>query len=310
MPAGSALVLFSGGQDSTVCLAWALERYAHVETVGFAYGQRHAVELTQRPVVRTEIAAHFPRWAPRLGDDHLLALSTLGQISETALTRDVQFEMTAAGLPNTFVPGRNLLFFTYAAALAYRRGIRTLVGGMCETDFSGYPDCRNETLQSLAKSDLARHGRALHNRDAADVDRQGWHLGDGRDTRRPRLGRPHRHPHAHLLHAGPHDTSRLGHGLRQMPGVRPAGERMGKMADRQDMIRAVDLAIAGDWDGAHKIAQQDEADPTSCWIHAVLHKIEGDAGNARYWYRLAGQSYEAFADPKAELAAIKAVLSY
>ena len=152
MAEGSALVLFSGGQDSTVCLAWALERYAHVETVGFAYGQRHAVELTQRPVVRADIVAQFPLWAPRLGDDHVLALSTLGQISDTALTRDVQFEMTAAGLPNTFVPGRNLLFFTYAAALAYRRGIRTLVGGMCETDFSGYPDCRNETLQSLAKS--------------------------------------------------------------------------------------------------------------------------------------------------------------
>jgi 7-cyano-7-deazaguanine synthase len=152
MAEGSALVLFSGGQDSTVCLAWALERYAHVETVGFAYGQRHAVELTQRPVIRAGVAAKFPQWVPRLGEDHVLALSTLGQISDTALTREARFEMTAAGLPNTFVPGRNLLFFTYAAALAYRRGIRTLVGGMCETDFSGYPDCRNETLQSLAKS--------------------------------------------------------------------------------------------------------------------------------------------------------------
>ena len=152
MAEGSALVLFSGGQDSTVCLAWALDRFAHVETVGFAYGQRHVVELTQRPVIRSEVAAKFPHWASRLGDDHLLELSTLGQISDTALTRDVEFEMSAAGLPNTFVPGRNLLFFTYAAALAYRRGIRTLVGGMCETDFSGYPDCRNETLQSLATS--------------------------------------------------------------------------------------------------------------------------------------------------------------
>ena len=152
MSEGSALVFFSGGQDSTVCLAWALDRYAHVETVGFAYGQRHAVELTQRPVIRAEVAARFPHWASRLADDHVLELSTLGQISDTALTRDVQFEMTAAGLPNTFVPGRNLLFFTYAAALAYRRGIRTLVGGMCETDFSGYPDCRNDTLQSLAQS--------------------------------------------------------------------------------------------------------------------------------------------------------------
>jgi 7-cyano-7-deazaguanine synthase len=148
----AALVLFSGGQDSTVCLAWALERYGWVETVGFNYGQRHSVELAQRVVVREALAACYPTWAARLGDDHILELATLGQISDTALTRDARFEMTAAGLPNTFVPGRNLLFFTYAAALGYRRGIRTLVGGMCETDFSGYPDCRNETLQSLAKS--------------------------------------------------------------------------------------------------------------------------------------------------------------
>jgi 7-cyano-7-deazaguanine synthase len=152
MAEGSALVLFSGGQDSTVCLAWALERYARVETIGFAYGQRHAVELDQRPLILKEIATNFLPWAPRLGDDHVLELTTLGQISDTALTRQVAFEMTTAGLPNTFVPGRNLLFFTYAAALAYRRGIRTLVGGMCETDFSGYPDCRNETLQTLATS--------------------------------------------------------------------------------------------------------------------------------------------------------------
>ena len=152
MVGNSALVLFSGGQDSTVCLAWALERYAHVETVGFAYGQRHEIELTQRPIIFAELGAKFPQWAVSLGADHVLELATLGQISETALTRDAQFEMTAAGLPNTFVPGRNLLFFTYAAALAYRRGIRTLVGGMCETDYSGYPDCRHDTLQSLAKS--------------------------------------------------------------------------------------------------------------------------------------------------------------
>ncbi len=146
------LVLFSGGQDSTVCLAWALERYALVETIGFSYGQRHAVELTQRGVVRDGLMARFPHWAGRLGADHVLELATLGAISETALTRDAAIEMTAAGLPSTFVPGRNLLFFTYAAALAYRRGIRTLVGGMCETDYSGYPDCRNDTLQTLAKA--------------------------------------------------------------------------------------------------------------------------------------------------------------
>jgi 7-cyano-7-deazaguanine synthase len=148
----AALVLFSGGQDSTVCLAWALERYGRVETVGFGYGQRHVVELYQRSVVRQALITGYPEWSTRLGPDHMLELATFGQISETALTRDADFEMTAAGLPNTFVPGRNLLFFTYAAALAYRRGIRTLVGGMCETDYSGYPDCRNDTLQSLAKA--------------------------------------------------------------------------------------------------------------------------------------------------------------
>jgi 7-cyano-7-deazaguanine synthase len=152
MAQAAALVLFSGGQDSTVCLAWALERYAHVETIGFAYGQRHAIELAQRPIIRAELARTFPAWAGKLGEDHVLELATLGRISETALTREAAFAMTAAGLPNTFVPGRNLLFLTYAAALAYGRGMRTLVGGMCETDYSGYPDCRNETLQALARA--------------------------------------------------------------------------------------------------------------------------------------------------------------
>src|SRR5262245_40805123 len=126
----AALVLFSGGQDSTVCLAWALERCARVETVGFDYGQRHAVGLSPRGVVRTALTVQYPAWGARLGADHVLELATLGQISDTALTREAAFAVTAAGLPNTFVPGRNLLFLTYAAALAYRRGIRTLVGGM------------------------------------------------------------------------------------------------------------------------------------------------------------------------------------
>jgi 7-cyano-7-deazaguanine synthase len=148
----SALVLFSGGQDSTVCLAWALERYARVETIGFAYGQRHEIELTQRPPILRAMHKLKPAWGGRLGEDHVLELATLGQISETSLTRDAAFQMSASGLPNTFVPGRNLLFFTYAAALAYRRDIRTLAGGMCETDYSGYPDCRNDTLQTLAKA--------------------------------------------------------------------------------------------------------------------------------------------------------------
>jgi 7-cyano-7-deazaguanine synthase len=145
-------VLFSGGQDSTVCLAWALEHYSHVETLGFAYGQRHEVELIARVRVIDAIRHGYPRWGERLGDDLVLELATLGQISDTALTRDAAIEMTAAGLPSTFVPGRNVLFFTYAAALAYRRGIRTLIGGMCETDYAGYPDCRNDTVQTVARA--------------------------------------------------------------------------------------------------------------------------------------------------------------
>jgi 7-cyano-7-deazaguanine synthase len=149
---GPALVLFSGGQDSTVCLAWALERFPHVETIGFAYGQRHEVEIMARAAVRREISGRFPHWRGRLGEDHVLDLAEFGRISDTALTRDAAFEMTAAGLPSTFVPGRNIVFFTYAAAVAYRRGISTLIGGMCETDYSGYPDCRNNTLQALAKA--------------------------------------------------------------------------------------------------------------------------------------------------------------
>ena len=148
-PSRRALVLFSGGQDSTVCLAWALEHYEHVETIGFDYGQRHAVELECRKTVRERLIASFPRWAPRLGDDHLLDLSLLGQISDTALTSERALEMSQSGLPNTFVPGRNLLFFTFAATVAYRRGLNVLVGGMCETDFSGYPDCRDNTLKAL-----------------------------------------------------------------------------------------------------------------------------------------------------------------
>jgi len=148
--ARSALVLFSGGQDSTVCLAWALARFAQVETISFDYSQRHDVELEARGSVRAEIARQFPGWAAKLGEDRILALPALAQISETALTRDAEITMTKAGLPSTFVPGRNIVFFTYAAALGYRRGTADLVGGMCETDYSGYPDCRNETLQSLA----------------------------------------------------------------------------------------------------------------------------------------------------------------
>jgi 7-cyano-7-deazaguanine synthase len=145
----TALVLFSGGQDSTVCLAWALARHARVETVGFDYGQRHRIELDCRDGVRAGLGALDPAWRGRLGDDHLLDLSLLGRISDTALTSERAIELQANGLPNTFVPGRNLLFLAFAATVAYRRGASVLVGGMCETDYSGYPDCRDNTLKAM-----------------------------------------------------------------------------------------------------------------------------------------------------------------
>jgi 7-cyano-7-deazaguanine synthase len=145
----SALVLFSGGQDSATCLAWALDRFARVETLGFDYGQRHVVELECRATVRDGLAALRPAWDARLGEDHTLSLDALGRLSETALTREAEITLGEGGLPNTFVPGRNLLFLTFAAALAVRRGIRHLVGGMCETDYSGYPDCRDDTVKAL-----------------------------------------------------------------------------------------------------------------------------------------------------------------
>jgi len=144
-----ALVLFSGGQDSTTCLAWALDRYDRVETVGFDYGQRNRIELDVRPRVREALAQAFPDWARKLGEDHRLDLSTLAEVSESALTRDIAIAMQDDGLPNTFVPGRNLLFLTFAAALGYRRGVKRLVTGVCETDFSGYPDCRDDTIKAL-----------------------------------------------------------------------------------------------------------------------------------------------------------------
>jgi len=144
-----ALVLFSGGQDSTTCLAWALERYAHVETLGFDYGQRHRVELDVRPKVLAAVRERLPQFADKLGEDHVIDLAVLGQISDTALTRETEIAMQQSGLPNTFVPGRNLVFLTFAGALAYRRGAKHIVAGMCETDFSGYPDCRDDTMKAM-----------------------------------------------------------------------------------------------------------------------------------------------------------------
>ena len=145
----TALVLFSGGQDSTTCLAHALDRFERVETIGFDYGQRHHVEMQARLTVLDELRGQFPVWAPRMGQDHVLDLAVLGQVSETSLTRDMAFRMESTGLPNTFVPGRNLLFLTLAAALAYRRDLQVIVTGVCETDFSGYPDCRDDTMKAM-----------------------------------------------------------------------------------------------------------------------------------------------------------------
>jgi 7-cyano-7-deazaguanine synthase len=145
----SALVLFSGGQDSATCLAWALDQFDHVETIGYAYGQRHAIELDCREPLLDGLKAISPGWAAKLGEHHTLNIPTLGAVSETALTRDVAIAMGEGGLPNTFVPGRNLIFLTFAAALGYRRGIKHIVTGVCETDYSGYPDCRDDTIKAL-----------------------------------------------------------------------------------------------------------------------------------------------------------------
>jgi 7-cyano-7-deazaguanine synthase len=145
----SALVLFSGGQDSATCLAWALERYSRVETIGFNYGQRHSIELECRSKFVNGLKQAFPEWSRKLGEDHMLDLTLLGQISDTSLTQDKAIQMESSGLPNTFVPGRNLLFLTFAASIAYRRNLKFIIGGMCETDYSGYPDCRDDTIKAL-----------------------------------------------------------------------------------------------------------------------------------------------------------------
>jgi len=145
----SALVLFSGGQDSATCLAWALNRFSRVETIGFNYGQRHSVELECRIKFIAKLKIDFPEWSNKLGQDHMLDLSLLGQISDTALTQEKAIAMEKSGLPNTFVPGRNLLFLTFASTIAYRRNLKLIVGGMCETDYSGYPDCRDDTIKAL-----------------------------------------------------------------------------------------------------------------------------------------------------------------
>ena len=179
--AARAIVLFSGGQDSTTCLAWALDRFAHVETVGFDYGQRHRVELDVRAPILDRLRAGFPSWAGRLGPDHLLDLAVLGQVSETALTRDVAIGMGEDGLPTSFVPGRNLLFLTFAAALAYRRGIKHIVTGVCETDFCGYPDCRDDSVKAMQLAlNLGMEARFVLHTPLMWIDKAAtWRLAEG-----------------------------------------------------------------------------------------------------------------------------------
>jgi 7-cyano-7-deazaguanine synthase len=174
----SALVLFSGGQDSATCLAWALDTFAHVETAGFDYGQRHRVELECRSVFRAALPSISTKWGQRLGPDHMLEFAVLGQIGETALTSDAEIALRDDGLPNTFVPGRNILFFTLAAALASRRNLRHIVGGMCETDYSGYPDCRDDTLRALqATLNLGMNSRFVLHTPLMWLDKAGtWRL--------------------------------------------------------------------------------------------------------------------------------------
>ncbi len=176
-----AIVLFSGGQDSATCLAWALDRFAHVETLGFDYRQRHRVELDVRGPVLDGLRAAFPAWAGRLGPDHLLDLAVLGQVSDTALTRDAEIHMGENGLPTSFVPGRNLLFLTFAAALAYRRGIKHIVTGVCETDFSGYPDCRDDTVKAMQLAlNLGMEARFVLHTPLMWIDKaETWRMAEG-----------------------------------------------------------------------------------------------------------------------------------
>ena len=220
MNTDGALVLFSGGQDSTTCLAWSLARFKRVETVGFDYGQRHRAEMDARLRVLAAIRARFSDWAERLGDDHVLSLDMLKAIGGSALTDATKIEMGADGLPTTFVPGRNVMFLTAAAALGYRRGIADLVGGMCETDFSGYPDCRDKTMAADRRGADARPRPPRHAFIRPDVDRQGGDLGAGGRTRRRGAGRsdPSRKPSPATKATARSAT--IGAWLRRLPGLR------------------------------------------------------------------------------------------
>ena len=175
-----ALVLFSGGQDSTTCLAWALERYERVETIGFDYGQRHRIELDCRQDILAALREKFPRWGERLGEDRVIAIQALADIAETSLTREAEFRLQADGLPNSFVPGRNLIFLSFAAAVAYRRDLRRIVTGVCETDYSGYPDCRDDTIKAMQLAlNLGLERRFVLETPLMWIDkRQTWELAD------------------------------------------------------------------------------------------------------------------------------------
>ena len=176
----NALVVFSGGQDSTTCLAWALERFSHVETIGFTYGQRHMVEMECRAPIREKMVALKPEWAARLGADHVIDLSVLGQVSVSALTADLPIAMQPNGLPSTFVPGRNLVFFTFAAIVAHQRGLKHVITGVCETDYSGYPDCRDDTIKALQVAlNLGMESRLVLDTPLMWIDKAGtWAMAD------------------------------------------------------------------------------------------------------------------------------------
>ena len=232
MNEGKALVLFSGGQDSTTCLAWALDRFAQVETVGFDYGQRHIAEMAARPRVLAAVHDRFPAWRDRLGEDHILPLDVLKAIGGSALTDNVKIEMGQGGLPTTFVPGRNVLFLTAAAALGYRRDCRDLVGGMCETDYSGYPDCRDETIRSVERSLTLALDRPLTiHTPLMWIDKAAtWALAE--TTGRTCAHRSDRGRNRHLLRRRPHASPRLGLWLRRMPRLRSAREGVDEVQDR------------------------------------------------------------------------------
>lgn len=226
----AALVLFSGGQDSSTYLAWALQHFPRVETIGFDYGQRHRVELDARLVVLREIKTQFPQWANKLGEDHVLDVNVLGQVSETSLTRDMAFKMEATGLPNTFVPGRNLLFLTLAAALAYRRGTDVLVTGVCETDFSGYPDCRDDTMKAMQLAlSLGMDKRLLIETPLMWIDKaQTWGLAQdlGGESLIQMI-----QEHTHTCYLGDRAQRHAwGLWLRHMPRLRAASQGLAKMA--------------------------------------------------------------------------------